>query len=229
MSDVPAAEPRPAFTHKREKHGLIGPFGGRQLALAAILVVAAGVGLAIVTTPLGTNPVTSPNNAAATPYILGPAPAQGLRPGDLPPALALTAADGTKTPFTGLDGRPISLADLKGKAVWINFFASWCPPCQSETPVLRDIADRYRDRGLEVVGISVQETNADDVRAYAERYQLDYTIGADLTGEIFRLYRLWGLPTSFFIAPDGGIRSVVLAPLTEAGAQAQVEAILPKD
>ena len=228
MSDVPAAEQRPAFTHKREKHGLIGPFGGRQLARAAILVVAAGVGLAIVTTPLGTNPVTSPNNAAATPYILGPAPAQGLRPGDLPPALALTAADGTKTPFTGLDGRPISLADLKGKAVWINFFASWCPPCQSETPVLRDIADRYRDRGLEVVGISVQETSADDVRAYAERYQLDYKIGADLTGEIFRDYRLWDLPTSFFIGPEGTIRSIVLAPLNEAGAAAQVEAILPE-
>jgi len=228
VSDLPAAEHRPTFTHKREKHGLIGPFTGRQLALAAILVVGAGIGLVIVTTPLGTNPVTSPDNAAATPYILGPAPAQGLRPGDVPPALALIAADGTKTPFKDLDGNPISLADLKGKAVWINFFASWCPPCQSETPVLRDIADRYRDRGLQVVGISVQETNADDVRAYAERYQLDYTIGADLTGEIFRNYRLWGLPTSFFIAPDGGIRSVVLAPLNEAGAQAQVEAILPK-
>ena len=228
MSDVPAAEPRPAFTHKREKHGLIGPFTGRQLLLAAIIVVVAGFGLAVITTPLAANPITAPNNAAATPYILGPAPSEGLRPGSRPPALDLTAADGTKTPFKDLDGNPISLAELKGKGVWINFFASWCPPCQSETPVLREIADRYKDRGLEVVGISVQETSADDVRAYAQRYQLDYTIGADLTGEIFRNYRLWGLPTSFFIAPDGGIRSVVLAPLTEAGAQAQVEAILPK-
>jgi peroxiredoxin len=229
VSDVPAAEPRPAFTHKREKHGLIGPFTGRQLAVAAIAIVLVGIGLVVITTPLASNPITSPDNAAATPYILGPAPSEGLRPGDMPPDLQLTAADGTKTPFTSLDGKPISLSDLKGKAVWINFFASWCPPCQSETPVLRDIADRYKDRGLEVVGISVQETNADDVRAYAQRYQLDYTIGADLTGEIFRNYRLWGLPTQFFVGPDGVIRSTVLAPLTEAGAQAQVEAILPKD
>jgi peroxiredoxin len=222
------AEPRPAFTHKREKHGLIGPFTGRQLALAAIAVVVAAVGLVIVTTPLGSTQPTSLGDPRATPYILGPAPAQGLRPGDLPPALILHASDGTTTPFMDLDGKPISLADLRGKAVWINFFASWCPPCQSETPVLRDIADRYKGRGLEVVGISVQETNADDVRAYAERYLLDYTIGADLTGEIFRTYRLWGLPTSFFIGPDGAIRSVVLAPLTKDGAQAQVEAILPE-
>jgi peroxiredoxin len=228
MAETPVAEPRPAFTHKREKHGLIGPFSGRQLALAALAVVAAGVILAVVTTPLGTTNPGGVGDPRATPYILGPAPAQGLRPGDLPPALDLTAADGTKTPFTDLDGNPISLADLKGKAVWINYFASWCPPCQAETPVLREIAERYRDRGLEVVGISVQETNADDVREYAERYQLDYTIGADLTGEIFRLYRLWGLPTSFFIGPDGVIRSVVLSPLNEAGAAAQVEAILPE-
>jgi peroxiredoxin len=227
VSDVPVAEPRPGFTHKREKHGLVGPFTGRQLAFAAIVVVLAGLALAIVTTPLASNPITNPGSAAATPYILGPAPSQGLRPGDIPPELQLTASDGTKTPFRSLDGEPISLADLKGKAVWINFFASWCPPCQSETPVLRDIADRYKDRGLQVVGISVQETSADDVRAYADRYQLDYTIGADLTGEIFRNYRLWGLPTQFFVGPDGAIRSVVLAPLTEAGAQAQVEAILP--
>jgi peroxiredoxin len=227
VSNVPAAEPRPTFTHKREKHGLIGPFTGRQLTLAALAVVAAAIGLVIVTTPLASNPNTGPDNAAATPYILGPAPSQGLRPGDIPPELELTASDGSRTPFTDLDGHPISLADLKGQAVWINFFASWCPPCQSETPVLRDIADRYKDRGLKVVGISVQETSADDVRAYAERYQLDYTIGADLTGEVFRNYRLWGLPTQFFVGPDGVIRSVVLAPLTEAGAQAQVEAILP--
>ena len=228
MSDAPVAEPRPAFTHKREKHGLVGPFSGRQLALAAIAVVAAGIGLAIVTTPLGSTSPISPGDRRATPYILGPSPAQGLRPGDLAPELLLHADDGTTSPLTDLDGKPISLADLRGKAVWINFFASWCPPCQSETPVLRDMAERYRDRGLVVVGISVQETNADDVRAYAERYQLGYTIGADVTGEIFRLYRLWGLPTQFFVGPDGAIRSVVLAPLRYEDAAAQIEAILPQ-
>jgi peroxiredoxin len=80
---------------------------------------------------------------------------------------------------------------------------------------------------LVVVGISVQETNAADVRAYAERYQLGYTIAPDLSGHIFRLYRPPGLPTQIFIGPEGAIRSVVLAPLTEAAAIAQVEAILP--
>jgi peroxiredoxin len=224
---TPTAQ-RPAFTHKREKHGLVGPFSGRQLAVAAIAVVAAAIGLVIVTTPLGSVSPISPADPRATPYILGPAPAQGLRAGDLAPGLTIHDGTGAAAALQDLDGHPIDLADLKGKAVWLNFFASWCPPCQSETPVLRDIADEYRDRGLEVVGVSVQETNAADVKSYAERYQLDYTIGADLTGEIFRLYRLWGLPTSFFIGPDGAIRSVVLAPLRHDDAAAQVEAILPK-
>ncbi|HEV8545841.1 MAG TPA: TlpA disulfide reductase family protein [Candidatus Limnocylindrales bacterium] len=218
---------RPEFVHRRERHGLIGPFGGRQLAVAALAVIVAAVVLIAVTTPLvRTGPgVTDPR---ATPFILGPAPSQGLKAGDLAPEFTVPLTDGTTYQLTDLDGRPVRLADLRGKAVWINFWASWCPPCQSETPVLRDLAERYKDRGLVVVGISVQETSVDDVRAYAQRYQLGYTVAADLSGNIFRLYRLYGLPTQFFVGPEGAIRSVVLAPMTEAAAVAQIEAILPK-
>jgi peroxiredoxin len=129
--------------------------------------------------------------------------------------------------LTDLDGRAVRLADLRGKGIWINFWASWCPPCQSETPVVRDVADRFRDRGLVVIGISVQETSVANVAAYAARYQLGYTVAADVTGDIYRLYRPPGLPTSIFIGPDGAVRSFVLAPLREADAVAQVEAILP--
>jgi peroxiredoxin len=229
VSDIPATEPRPTFTHKRERHGLVGPFSGRQLTLAALAVVATAIAVVIITTPLGSTSPSSPGDPRATPYILGPSPSQGLRPGDLAPEFTIHLEDGTPAALTDLDGNPIQLADLRGKAVWLNFWASWCPPCQSETPVLRDIAEEYRDRGLVVVGISVQETNVADVAAYAQRYELGYTIGADLTGEIFRLYRLWGLPTQFFIGPDGAIRSIVLAPLRHEDAAAQVEAILPED
>ncbi|HET9614291.1 MAG TPA: TlpA disulfide reductase family protein, partial [Candidatus Limnocylindrales bacterium] len=108
-----------------------------------------------------------------------------------------------------------------------NFWASWCPPCQSETPVLRDLAERYASGGLVVIGISVQEASADNVAAYAAKYQLGYRIAADVTGEIYRLYHPPGLPTSIFIGPEGAVRSFILAPLTEVGAMAQIEAILP--
>jgi peroxiredoxin len=220
---------RPEFVHRRERRGLIGPFGGRQLLVTFVVIVLAAIGLVVATTPLGPGSGLSLNNPEPTQYVITPGVTNGLKVGEVPPELALIGADGSQAPLMSLDGQPIRLADLRGKAVWINFFASWCPPCQSETPVLRDIADRYRDRGLEVIGVSVQESSPDNVRAYAQKYQLDYTIGADSRGSIYNAYRLRGIPTSFFIGPEGAIHAIVNGPLSEAGAERQVQALLPAE
>ena len=226
MTDTPTD--RPGFTHRRERHGLIGPFGGRQLAVLAVAVVVVAVGLVVITTPLGRTGPPSPNDPKATQFVLDANAKIGVRVGQMAPELLVPLQDGSTYQLTDLDGRPVRLADLRGKAVWINFWASWCPPCQSETPVIRDLAERYADRGLVVIGISVQETSVSDIRTYATRYQLGYTIAADLSGNIFRLYHPPGLPTQVFVGPEGAIRSIVLAPLTEADAVAQIEAILPR-
>jgi peroxiredoxin len=219
---------RPEVGARRpERRGLIGPFGGRQLLGGALIVLVAAVVLTVVTTPLGPGTQGGVGNPQATQYVLDPGARIGVQPGQIAPELEVTRPDGTVFQLTDLDGQPVRLTDLRGKAVWLNFWASWCPPCQSETPILRDIAERYRDRGLVVIGISVQETSAGNVAAYVAKYQLGYTIAADVTGEIYRLYRPPGLPTQVFIGPDGAVRSYVLAPLTESGAIAQVEAILP--
>ena len=215
------------MTHRPERRGWIGPFSRRQVLGGAIAIIAAGVILTVVTTPLGKVTPGGPNDPQATPFILGPAPVNGLRVGDLPPELTITGPDGQPAQLTDLTGHPVRLADLKGKAVWINFWASWCPPCQSETPVLRDLAAAYQSRGLAVVGISVQETSPENVAAYVDRYQLGYTVAADSTGEIFRTYRLYALPTQFFIGPEGAIRTIVPAPMSVAGAAAIIESILP--
>ena len=131
------------------------------------------------------------NGRSAGDAVLIGSPTQGLRPGDLAPELAVTRPDGTTYQLTDLDGQPVRLADLRGKVVWLNFWASWCPPCQHETPILRELSERYSDRGLEVIGISVQETTAADVKAYADRYDLRYTIGFDALGR--RPARVQGL------------------------------------
>jgi thiol-disulfide isomerase/thioredoxin len=190
------------------------------VAVVAVLLV-------VLTTPLGAVNNVGPNAPQATQFVLDPSGSIGVRPGQLAPELVVTRPDGSTFRLKDLSGRPVELAALRGRAVWLNFWASWCPPCQSETPVLRDVADRYRDRGLVVVGISVQEASADNVAAYAAKYQLDYPIAADVTGEIYGLYRPPGLPTSIFIGPEGAVHSFVLAPLSESAAIAQVEAILP--
>jgi len=196
------------------------------LAFAAVAVTV--VVLVVATTPLGSTaggPVFI--DPKATPFIIGEEPDEGLRVGDVAPDFQVALDDGSTYQLTDLDGNPIRLADLRGKAVWINFWATWCPPCQAETPVLRELAETYRDDGLELVAISVQETSADDVRAYTERYELDYTVGFDGSGHVFREYRVFALPTQFFLDPEGVIRFVVQGPLDVAGATQRIEAVLP--
>lgn len=219
---------RPGFTHQPPKHGLIGPFSGRQLLAAAVAVIAAAIGIVAVTTPLGSTGFTPPPvDPRATPFVIASPPAEGLRPGSLAPEFTIALDDGTTYQLADLDGRPITLAALRGKVVWINFWASWCPPCQQETPILRDLAERYRDRGLEIVGVSVQETSVDDLAAYARRYELPYTIAFDASGHVFRRYKVFALPTQFFVDQDGVIVTVVNGPVDEPGAVALLESLLP--
>lgn len=216
---------RPEFSHRRGRHGLIGPFGGRQIALGIALVVAAAVALVAMTSPLGTVRPPGPGDPRATAYLVG-SPTTGLAPGSVPPGFEVVLGDGATFQLTDLDGRPIRLEDYRGKAVWVTFWASWCPPCQVETPVLRDVYDEYRARGLELIAVEIQET-VDVGRRYAESYGLRYTIGADVSGHVFRAWRGYALPTHFFIGPEGTIRYVVSLPLDRATAVGYVESILP--
>ncbi|HLA17337.1 MAG TPA: TlpA disulfide reductase family protein [Candidatus Limnocylindrales bacterium] len=217
---------RPDVHHARRRHGLVGPFSGRQLGVIVLAITAVIAILVIVTRPLGTIDGGGPRDPAATPYLLEP-PKPGLAPGSIAPEFAITRPDGTTFQLTDLDGAPISLAALRGRGVWVNFWASWCPPCQAETPVLRDLAEEYAARGLTLVAAAVQETTIDDIRAYAEKYDLGYTIGWDVAADIFHLYKVYALPTHFFIRPDGTISEVYIGPLSEGAARPKIEAILP--
>jgi len=227
MDDSVTAPPPPTSADPpiapRRRRG-VGPFSLRQVAGALGVVVVTAIVLTVATAPLGSTTPGLPNPVASA-YLLG-SPIPGLRVGDLAPELAGAASDGSPFVLTDLDGNPIRLADLRGRAVWVNFWASWCPPCQSETPILREIDERYRDRGLTLIAVQVQQTVEDGV-AYADRYDLEYTIGADVSAAVFRTYRVFALPTQFFIDPDGVIRAVINGPLDLAGATALVESILP--
>jgi cytochrome c biogenesis protein CcmG/thiol:disulfide interchange protein DsbE len=221
------ADDGPAFRHEPGRHGLVGPFSGRQLAGAFVAVLGIAVLLLVVTTPLAKLGATAPGDPRPTAYVLSREPVAGLKPGDLAPPLQVPTADGATYQLTDLQGRPVDLTSLRGRVVWLNFWASWCPPCQAETPVLRDMAARYQDQGLTIVGISVQETSEADVQAYADRYGLDYVVAADLQGVIFHEYKVYALPTQFFIDPTGVIRQVVQGPMDEATAISIVEPLLP--
>ncbi len=224
MSDE-SPELRPAPPPRRGVR--IGPFSGRQLLTVASVVVLAGVGLTLATRPIASVDAGATPFPASTVFVVGP-PTDGLQPGDQAPELTVTHDDGSQANLVDLDGNPVRLADLRGKLVWLNFWATWCPPCQAETPVLRDMNAEYADQGLAIVGIAVQETTPDDVRAYAERYQLGYRIAFDASADIFHLYRVYALPTQFFIDPKGRVLEVITGPMSDASARARIEAWLPK-
>lgn len=219
MTEQPAPEPRPPVFRRR----VVGPFSLRQVTLAIVVVMATAIVLTLATVPLGS---TAPGLPVPEPsaFLIG-SPIPGLRVGDIAPELEVDGPDGL-VQLTDLDGNPIRLADLRGRAVWINFWASWCPPCQFETPTIRTMDQRYRDRGLTIVAVQVQQTVSDG-RDYTERYDLEYAIGADVTGAIFHEYRVFALPTQFFIDPAGRVRVIVNGPLTEQRAAQLIESILP--
>lgn len=201
---------------------LLGPFSARQVGLFSAVVAVSALVLFVVTRPIGAGSAAS-TDPGATFYRIS-AETQGLNIGQRAPELE--GDEGGKTvPIRDLDGQPLTLAALKGHPVWINFWATWCPPCQRETPVLRDAYEAHKADGLVLVGIDVQE-DAEAVRAYATRYGLNYPIGLDLTGAVFRTYLIFGLPSHYFVDRDGVIRGRYFGPLTKDLAEQQLEVIL---
>jgi cytochrome c biogenesis protein CcmG/thiol:disulfide interchange protein DsbE len=216
-----ASEPLPPDVPRRRT--LIGPFTARQLGLINVAILASALVLYVVTRPIGDSGPTSSADPGATFYRIS-AETQGLDLGQAAPELT-GAAGGTPVALTDLDRRPLSLAALRGHPVWINFWATWCPPCQRETPNLRDAYEAHKAGGLMLIAIDVQE-DADSVRRYATTYGLTYPIGLDATGAVFRTYRIFGLPSHYFIDRDGVIRGRYFGPLTRGQIEQQLATIL---
>jgi len=108
-------------------------------------------------------------------------------------------------PFTmkSFDGRDVSLEALKGRPVVVNFFASWCGPCQLEAPALRDAWSEFGDR-VEFVGVAIDDSEA-GARGFLKEYRLEFTAGLDSDGEIMKSYNIFAIPKTLFIDRNGTI------------------------
>jgi len=103
-----------------------------------------------------------------------------------------------------LDGRIISTADLHGKVVLVNFWATWCPPCREEIPELIELSKRYKDQ-LQIIGISMDDAPASQVRQFAKQIGITYPVVMG-SGAIEAEYGgVPALPTSFVISPEGRV------------------------
>ena len=208
-----------SFPDDAPRPNLVGPFTGRQLALLAFVVAGAAVLLIAITSPIGSAPGGNAPVSGASFYRIGE-DGTGLALGERPPGLS--GADGA--PIVDLDGQPVDLASLLERPVWVVFWASWCPPCQQETPDLQRAYEANAARGLELIGVNVQEPE-DVARDYASTYGLTYRIALDPTAGAFRLWGVFGLPTHYFIGRDGLIRDRWFGPLSLDEMQRRVDLI----
>jgi cytochrome c biogenesis protein CcmG, thiol:disulfide interchange protein DsbE len=123
-------------------------------------------------------------------------------------ALDGKVADGQKpaAPVFQLDqldgGKTVSLADYRGKAVVLNFWASWCAPCKDEAPELESAWQRWRDQDVVVVGIDIQDFGTDAQR-FVDRYGLTYPVLRDTDKWTWGRYGLTGLPETWFVDREG--------------------------
>jgi cytochrome c biogenesis protein CcmG, thiol:disulfide interchange protein DsbE len=143
-----------------------------------------------------------------------PAPQQGF----LAPDFVL------KTPT----GESVSLADLRGQAVLVNLWATWCPPCRAEMQSIEKVYQEYKDQDFTVLAVNM--TYQDDPLAvvpFVTEQSLTFPILLDETGDMANAYQLRSLPSSYFIRRDGVIREVVIGgPMSEALLRTRVEDIL---
>lgn len=105
-----------------------------------------------------------------------------------------------------MDGNDVRLADFKGRPILINFWATWCPPCKAEIPWFIEFAEKYRDKNLAVIGVSVDDA-PEDIRKFAEEYKVNYPMLVGLGQDEFReAYDASAvIPVSWLIKADGSV------------------------
>ncbi len=153
------------------------------LVLAAVVLVAAG---ARYTRQVGASlkqPTTATGQRATVKFVKNPAPVLDVN-------------------FQDLDGRSISASQWRGKVTIVNFWATWCPPCREEIPDLIALQKKYQGH-LQIIGVSVDESSADDVRAFVKTHQINYPV-AMVTRDLRRAFPgVYALPTSFVLDKEG--------------------------
>lgn len=123
------------------------------------------------------------------------------------------------------DGGQLTLSELRGRVVVVNFWASWCIPCRDEAPILEQTWRRYRDRGVIFIGVDYLDTDK-EARAFLQEFEVTYPNGVDLGTQIAKDYRIKGVPETFFIARDGRVAHLVIGPLTETQLVSTIETLL---
>jgi peroxiredoxin len=132
-----------------------------------------------------------------------------------PEEIAVGIEPGNKAPdftLTDIEGKSVSLSDYKGKKVFLNFWASWCPPCKAEMPDMQELYEEKAIGDFEILAVNMTfiEKNKGDELDFVKDNGLTFPIPLDVKGQVMGEYEIMAYPTSFFIDSDGIIRSRVM-------------------
>lgn len=173
--------------------------------VAGVAVLLAGFGLAgflVERSVAGHGSASKPVSTAATvPSASAASSASaatgvGLSPGNIPPDFTLSTTT----------GQLVTLSALRGHPVWLNFWATWCPWCKQEIPLIESVKAQYGS-GIDIFGVDIQEP-LPTVTAYMTLKNMNYPVLLDKTGAVAASYGVQGLPTSVFIGASGRVVAV---------------------
>jgi peroxiredoxin len=126
-----------------------------------------------------------------------------------------------------MHGATVKLADFKGKPMLLNYWATWCAPCKAEIPALNDLYAQYKDQGLAIVGISVDDDEP-TLREFSKHFPMSYTVvtAREQEDALEAAGPVWGYPTTFFIGRDGSICGKHMGPATKEDFEREIKALL---
>jgi peroxiredoxin len=151
------------------------------------------------------------DRAGATVQASAPTPSGDLqalvsRAGLMSLKETLAAPDFT-LPLMG--GGQVKLSDLRGKAVFVNFWATWCPPCRAEMPSMNRLYDEFKDRGLEFIAVDMQE-KPEDVEKFVADGGYTFPVALDQRGSTSMIYGIQSIPTTFIIDKEGNVAAAAI-------------------
>ena len=126
-----------------------------------------------------------------------------------------------------LDGTPLRLSDYRGKVVLLDFWATWCDPCREETPHFVELQREFADRGLQIIGVSMDDTS-EPVRYFYQQFHVNYPVvmGSAKTGEAYG--GVLGLPIVFLLDREGRIVAKHMGPTKAGTFDREIAALLSK-
>lgn len=121
----------------------------------------------------------------------------------------------------------INLSDFEGKGVMLNFWATYCKPCEAEMPYMQQLYPEYKDKGVEIIAVSLDAAPL-VIHKFINKYDLTFPIPHDSKGQVMDLYKIGPIPSTFFIGPDGEIVDKVEGALTLDKLEGHLKEIQPK-